>query len=97
MLKYSTRAVAGRNVGGYGPGGRLQHSRDNASYVPKSVGSTQDPTDARRNLIQSSDLAFLMEAHDALSASKAWFADPCASSPAPDVSFVRYRVTYVAN
>ncbi|TCN27034.1 phosphoenolpyruvate mutase [Sinorhizobium americanum] len=39
-----------------------------AAFIAKSIGAVEDPTKTLRNLICSSELSFLMEAHDGLSA-----------------------------
>ncbi|PDT35844.1 MULTISPECIES: phosphoenolpyruvate mutase [Sinorhizobium] len=39
-----------------------------ATFITKSIGAVEDPTKMLRNLICSSELSFLMEAHDGLSA-----------------------------
>ncbi|MCW1413003.1 isocitrate lyase/phosphoenolpyruvate mutase family protein [Rhizobium sp. 1AS11] len=41
---------------------------DQTVVVPKSIGPIEDPTKTLRNLISSSDLTYLMGAHDGLSA-----------------------------
>lgn len=41
---------------------------DQAVFIPKPIGPVEDPTKTLRDLIFSSDLSFLMEAHDGLSA-----------------------------
>lgn len=40
---------------------------DRTVYIPKPVGPLEDPTTTLRDLVLSSDLTFLMEAHDGIS------------------------------
>ncbi|MFA1622011.1 phosphoenolpyruvate mutase [Rhizobium mongolense] len=70
MLKSSTSEVMSQGVAiedAVGECGSGEGSKA-TPYVPKSIGTVEDPTAALRTLIQSNELAFLMGAHDGLSA-----------------------------
>lgn len=68
MLRSATGEMLSQGVGKVGEDSSPLSADRTATYVPKSIGAVTDPTDALRGLIQSNELAFLMEAHDGLSA-----------------------------
>lgn len=68
MLRSATGEMLSQGVGKVGEESSPLSADRTATYVPKSIGAVTDPTVGLRGLIQSNELAFLMEAHDGLSA-----------------------------